>query len=102
MNQERLINLLVAPHISEKATRLAEASKQFVFEVGRDATKPEIKRSVELMFKVEIADVRVCNMKGKRKGYRRISGKRPDVKKAYVRLKPGFDIDYMGGAAAGG
>jgi large subunit ribosomal protein L23 len=98
MNQEKLIKLLVAPHISEKATRLADANKQFVFKVERNATKPEIKRSVELMFNVEVASVQLCNIKGKRKGFGRIRGKRPDSRKAYIRLKPGFDINFVGGA----
>jgi large subunit ribosomal protein L23 len=99
MNQEWLLTLLVAPHISEKATRVADANKQFVFEVVKEATKPEIKQAVEAMFKVEVSDVRVCNIKGKHKGFRRFQGRRSDVKKAYVQLKPGFDINFMGGEA---
>ena len=96
MNQERLMKIIVAPHVSEKSTRVADAAQQFVFRVLPDARKPEIKRAVELMFKVEVEGVQVLNMKGKRKGFGRIRGKRPDWKKAYVRLKPGHDIDFMG------
>ncbi len=96
MNQERLLKLLRAPRISEKATRVAEAHKQFVFEVEKRATKPDIKRAVEAMFNVQVDSVQVCNVKGKRRLFRRKPGRQRDVKKAYVRLKPGFDIDFMG------
>ena len=81
--------------MSEKSTRLADAHRQFVFKVARDARKPEIKRAVELMFKVEVERVQVLNVKGKRKGFGRVRGRRPDWKKAYVSLKPGHDIDFM-------
>jgi large subunit ribosomal protein L23 len=96
VNQEGLLRLLRAPRISEKATRVADAHKQFVFEVEKGATKPDIKRAVELMFNVQVASVQVCNTKGKTRFFRRKAGKQPDIKKAYVRLKPGFDIDFMG------
>ncbi len=96
MNQERLMNILLSPHISEKSTMAADVNRQFVFRVVRDARKPEIKRAVELMFKVEVDRVQVVNVKGKRKTFGRVPGRRPDWKKAYVCLKPGFDIDFMG------
>ena len=96
MNQERLMNILLSPHVSEKSTMTADANRQFVFRVARDARKPEIKRAVELMFKVEVDRVQVVNVKGKRKTFGRVPGRRPDWKKAYVGLKPGFDIDFMG------
>ena len=96
MNQERLMNILLSPHVSEKSTMTADANRQFVFRVARDARKPEIKRAVELMFKVEVDRVQVVNVKGKRKTFGRAPGRRPDWKKAYVGLKPGFDIDFMG------
>ena len=96
MNEERLMNLLIAPHVSEKSTLMADANRQFVFKVARDARKPEIKRAVELMFKVEVASVQVINVKGKRKTFGRVPGRRPGWKKAYVCLKPGHDIDFMG------
>ena len=96
MSDERLMKILLAPHVSEKTTRVADASQQFVFRVLPDARKPEIKRAVELMFKVEVEGVQVMNVKGKRKGMGRVRGRRSDWKKAYVRLKPGHDIDFMG------
>ena len=97
MNEERLMRILIAPHISEKSTRVADVANQVVFRVVSDARKPEIKRAVEKMFKVEVDSVSVLNVKGKRKGMMgRNAGKRPDWKKAYVRLKAGHDIDFLG------
>ena len=96
MNQERLMKILLSPHVSEKSTMTADANRQFVFRVTTDARKPEIKRAVELMFKVEVDRVQVMNVKGKRKTFGRVPGRRPNWKKAYVCLKPGFDIDFMG------
>ncbi len=96
MNDERLTQILLAPHVSEKSSRIGEASNQVVFRVMRDARKPEIKKAVEKMFKVEVEHVRVANVKGKRKGVARKAGKRSDWKKAYVRLKTGHDIDFLG------
>jgi large subunit ribosomal protein L23 len=97
MNDERLMQILVSPHVSEKSTRVADESNQVVFRVRTDARKPEIKRAVEKLFAVEVEHVRVANYKGKRKGFQRISGKRADWKKAYVKLKEGHDIDFLGG-----
>ena len=94
MNQERLMQVLRAPHISEKSTRVADEARQFVFRVSKDAHKREIKHAVEAMFKVEVERVQVCNVRGKNKGFQRTRGKRPDWKKAYVRLKEGHDIDF--------
>lgn len=96
MNEERLAKILLAPHISEKATRVGDSANQVVFRVARDARKPEIRRAVEKMFDVEVDSVTVTNMKGKRKRFGRIQGRRADWKKAYVSLKPGHDIDFMG------
>ncbi len=96
MNQERLMKILLAPHISEKATNVAEKHKQFVFHVLPDATKPEIKQAVELMFDVKVDGVQIVNLKGKTKRFGATIGKRNNLKKAYVALKPGFDIDFMG------
>ena len=92
--EERLYHVILAPHISEKATRVAEKHRQIVFEVRRDATKPEIKQAIEKMFNVQVETVTVTNVKGKRKAGR-IAGRRQDWKKAYVRLKPGQDIDFL-------
>jgi large subunit ribosomal protein L23 len=97
MNQERLMTLLVSPHVSEKSTLVADQHRQFVFKVRTDATKPEIKKAVELMFKVEVQHVRSVNVHGKRKSFGRIRGRRSSWKKAYVSLKPGHDIDFLGG-----
>ena len=97
MNQERLMQVLRSPHVSEKSTRVADSARQVVFRVATDARKPEIKRAVETLFKVEVEGVQVANVKGKSKGFQRNQGKRPDWKKAYVRLKEGHDIDFLGG-----
>jgi large subunit ribosomal protein L23 len=86
--------VLEAPIISEKSTTAAENFKQFVFRVKKDSNKIEIKNAVEVMFNVEVDFVRVLNVKGKEKRFGRSLGRRQDWKKAYVKLKPGFDIDF--------
>lgn len=96
MNEERLAQVLLEPRVTEKSARLADTQRQFVFRVARDAAKPEIKQAVESLFQVEVESVRVANVRGKRKVFRRAPGKRPDWKKAYVSLKEGFDIDFSG------
>ena len=96
MNNERVLKVLLAPHISEKSTVIADQSRQFVFKVIKDATKAEVKQAVEQLFKVEVEAVRVCNAKGKVKRFGQMLGRRAGGKKAYVTLKPGFDIDYAG------
>ena len=96
MNQERLMKVLLAPIVSEKSTRLAEASRQFVFKVLPDASKPEIRKAVELMFDVKVQGVQVSNMSGKTKLFGQSMGKRAGWKKAYVTLAEGHDIDFMG------
>lgn len=96
MNQHKLATVISAPVISEKSTVAADTSNRFVFKVQKTATKPEIKRAVELMFDVEVDAVQVANVRGKSKRFGRNIGKRPDWKKAYVRLKPGHDIDFSG------
>ncbi len=96
MNQEQLINVLLEPRITEKSTMIGDKHKQFVFKVARQASKPEIKRAVEIMFEVEVESIQVCNVRGKRKVIGQRSGHRTGWKKAYVKLKPGFDIDFMG------
>jgi len=98
-NEGRLAQVLVAPIISEKATAVAEAHNQVMFRVLRDATKPEIKAAVELLFKVEVDKVAVVNMKGKVKRFGRTIGRRDHVKKAYVSLKPGQELNFSGEAA---
>lgn len=96
MNQEKLMQVLLEPRVTEKSTLLGEKSRQFVFRVANSATKPDIKKAVELMFEVEVDSVQVSNVKGKRKTFQQTQGKRSDWKKAYVKLKPGFDIDFVG------
>jgi len=97
MNQERLMKVLLAPHISEKSLGLGDVSKQFVFRVDRSANKQEVKAAVESMFDVKVNDVRIVNVKGKTKGTAgRNAGRRANWKKAYVALQDGFDIDFMG------
>ena len=94
MNTERLTNIIVSPRISEKATMRADIDNQHVFSVLKDATKPEIKKAVELMFDVKVKSVRLMNVQGKLTRVGRTFGKRKDWKKAYVRLQEGFDINY--------
>jgi large subunit ribosomal protein L23 len=96
MNQERLMKVLVAPLISEKSARLADANNQVGFRVLPDASKPEIRAAVEKLFNVTVTNVQVSNMKGKVKRFGQITGKRSDWKKAYVTLAEGQDIDFMG------
>lgn len=98
MNQERLMKILLGPLISEKSTLAADNNRQFVFRVVPDATKREIGRAVELLFEVEVDGVQVVNVKGKNKRFGARLGHRPSWRKAYVRLKPGHDIDFGGGA----
>lgn len=98
-NQERLMQLLVAPQISEKATMLAERDNQVVFVVTPDATKPEIKAAVELLFKVRVGSVQVMNLKGKIKRFGRSMGRRSDIRKAIVSLETGQEINFAEGVA---
>ncbi|MBE9396940.1 50S ribosomal protein L23 [Pontibacterium sp. N1Y112] len=97
MNQERIFQVLLGPHISEKATIVAEGSQQVVFRVTKDATKPEIKKAVEELFDVKVKGVNIVNVKGKTKRTARGFGKRNDVRKAYVCLADGSEIDFLGG-----
>lgn len=94
--QERLMQILAAPVISEKSTYVADKFNQVIFEVIPDATKPEIKAAVELMFKVEVTGVRVSNTMGKTKRFGRYIGKRGDIKRAYVSIKSGQEINFTG------
>jgi len=91
-----LYQVIVAPHVSEKSTMAADKNRQFVFQVRREATKPEIKQAVEKMFNVQVEAVQVVNVPGKLKRMGRTPGRRQDRKKAYVTLKEGFDIDFAG------
>jgi large subunit ribosomal protein L23 len=100
MNQERLMQVLLAPQISEKATYLADKHEQVIFRVATDATKPEIKAAVELLFKVEVEAVQVANVKGKVKRFKGATGRRKGWKKAFVSLKPGQEINFVEGGNA--
>jgi large subunit ribosomal protein L23 len=95
LNQERLMTILLAPVISEKSTMVADKLEQVAFKVVSDATKPEVKAAVELMFKVQVESVSILNVKGKQKRFGRFMGRRSDVRKAYVSLKPGQNIDFQ-------
>ena len=99
-NEERLMQVLLAPQISEKATFIADKNEQVIFVVTSDATKPEIKAAVELLFKVQVKSVQVSNLKGKVKRFGRGMGRRSDVKKAFVCLKPGQEINFVEGGNA--
>ena len=96
MNQERILQVLLAPHVSEKSTLMADANSQHVFKVLPTATKTEIKQAVEQLFEVKVAQVRVMNVKGKTKRFGQRDGKRSDWRKAYVTLAEGQDIDFAG------
>jgi large subunit ribosomal protein L23 len=90
----RLLQVLRRPLISEKATRIAELNNQILFEVVPDATKQEVKDAVELLFDVKVQSVQVLNRKGKVKRTGRFVGRRKDVRKAYVCLQPGQEINF--------
>jgi len=94
MNPERLMQVLLAPIVSEKSTMLADKNNQVAFRVLQGATKPEIKAAVELLFKVEVESVQVLNQAGKAKRFGRFNGRRRNVRKAYVCLKPGQEINF--------
>jgi large subunit ribosomal protein L23 len=94
--QERLMQVLLGPHVSEKSTTAAEQRNQVVFRVRTDANKDEIRRAVELMFEVKVASVTITRLPGKRKRFGTFVGRRPSWKKAYVRLAPGHDINFVG------
>jgi len=96
MNQERILQVLLTPHISEKTTLLADANRQQTFKVLPSATKAEVKAAVEQLFEVKVSQVRVMNVKGKTKRFGQRSGKRSDWRKAYVTLAEGQDIDFAG------
>ncbi|MEE4192365.1 MAG: 50S ribosomal protein L23 [Halieaceae bacterium] len=94
MNQERVFQVLLGPHVSEKAAVVADMNNQYVFRVAVDATKLEVKKAVEQLFKVDVADVQTLKVKGKVKRNRFGLSKKPSWKKAYVKLEQGQDIDF--------
>ena len=96
MNQERMYQILLSPHVSEKGSLLADEQNQHVFKVLPTATKSEVKEAVENMFKVKVEKVRILNVKGKTKRFGGRLGKRSDTRKAYVTLMADNDIDFAG------
>ena len=98
--QERLMQVLLAPVVSEKSTFVADKTNQYVFRVASDATKPEIKAAVELMFKTQVKSVSVVNVHGKQKRAGRFMGRRNNWKKAYVALQSGQEINFAEGGEA--
>ncbi len=99
IDEGRLMQVLVAPIVSEKATHVADKTNAVTFKVLQNATKPEIKAAVELMFNVQVKGVSVANIKGKTKRFGRSVGRRDNVRKAYVKLKPGQELNLSGEAA---
>jgi large subunit ribosomal protein L23 len=95
MQKERLLQVLLAPQVSEKSTFVGEKNNQYVFRVVADATKPEIKAAVELLFKTKVKSVQVANVKGKEKRFGRFMGRRRNWKKAYVCLAQGQEINFQ-------
>lgn len=95
-HQEKLMQVLLGPHVSEKSTAAAENARQFVFKVRLDATKQQVRRAVESLFEVKVANVTIARMPSKVKRFGTRKGRRSAWKKAYVRLAPGNDIDFVG------
>jgi large subunit ribosomal protein L23 len=98
IREERLLKVLRAPHVSEKASMLMEKTNTLVLKVAKDATKAEVKAAVQKLFEVEVTEVRTLIMKGKVKRHGQRVGRRSDWKKAYVTLKEGQNLDFAGGA----
>ncbi|GBL46378.1 LSU ribosomal protein L23p [Sulfuriferula multivorans] len=96
-NDARLLQVILAPQVSEKSTYVADKHEQVIFRVASDATKPEVKAAVELLFKVQVESVQIANVKGKQKRFGRFMGRRSDWKKAFVCLKPGQEINFTAG-----
>ncbi|MDY0137341.1 MAG: 50S ribosomal protein L23 [Thiomicrospira sp.] len=97
MKSERLLKVLLAPHVSEKSSSVAESNGQYIFKVVSDATKTEIKQAIEHLFDVKVASVNVMNQKGKRKLFKGRQGVRSGSRKAIVRLVSGQEIDFVSG-----
>ena len=94
MSQDRLFAVLLGPIVSEKSTMIGEKHEQVAFGVMHDATKLEVKAAIEMLFKVQVDSVQILNQKGKQKKFGRFEGRRSNVRKAYVRLKPGQEINF--------
>lgn len=100
MKREQLMNVLIAPHVTEKTSLAMQNHNQYTFRVQRNATKTDIKRAVELMFEVKVKGVQIVNEPGKARRFGRITGRTQDWKKAYVSLVQGQSIDYEASAKA--
>lgn len=96
-HQEKLMQVLLGPHVSEKSTAVAEASNQIVFRVRMDATKQQVRQAVESLFDVKVDRVSIVRVAGKAKRFGTMMGRRDAWKKAYVRLAPGSELDFVGG-----
>lgn len=94
MKNEKLYQIILAPHVTEKSSRLTD-DKQLVFKVSRDATKKEIKKAVELLLDAKVTSVNTIIVKGKKKRFGLRQGQRKDYKKAYVVLHKDVDIDAL-------
>jgi large subunit ribosomal protein L23 len=93
-NAAQLMNIVLAPVVSEKSTFVADKNRQYVFRVADRATKPQIRAAVELMFKIKVESVTVLNVKGKKRRFGRVEGRRRNWKKAYVRLAKDQEINF--------
>jgi large subunit ribosomal protein L23 len=100
MNREQLMNVLIAPHVTEKTATAMQNHNQYTFRVKKNATKTDIKAAVELMFEVKVQGVQVVNEPGKARRFGKTLGRTQDWKKAYVRLVQGQSIDYEARAKA--
>jgi large subunit ribosomal protein L23 len=96
-NQERLLQVILGPQISEKSTYIADKNEQVIFKVVSNATKPEVKAAVEMLFNVQVESVQTANVKGKSKRFGKFMGQRKGWKKAYVCLKPGQELNFAAG-----
>lgn len=97
MSAERLLQIIIAPHVSEKAARATEKANAYVFKVATYATKPEVKQAVQQLFNAKVSSVRLVNVKPKKKRFRGIEGVRKKWKKAYVTLQEGQKIEFLEG-----
>ena len=95
-HEKRLMTIILGPHVSEKSTAVADQNNQVVFKVRPDATKVEIRKAVELLFEVKVGNVTVVNVPGKVRLPGANRGRKSDWKKAYVKLAPGQNLDFMG------
>lgn len=93
---QRLMQIVLGPHVSEKTSRVGEKHRQIAFKVSSCATKPEVKDAVEMLFNVKVQAVNICRVKGKTRHFKQVQGQRKSWKKAYVALQEGHDIDFTG------